>query len=48
MMVFPKSVGVKKNRPTFLCKTGGGNAEICEVDDQDEARLRKRPSALVR
>jgi len=47
MMVFLKTVGVKENRTTPLCKTSGGNAEIRE-EDQDEARSRERPSALVR
>ena len=40
----------------LLCKRGGGEEEICEIEerprkeyrDQGEARPRKRPSALVR
>jgi len=48
MRVFLKSVGVKENRTTLLCKKSGGDAEICHVEDQDEARSRKRPLALVR
>jgi len=48
MMVFLKSVGVKENRTTLLCKKSGGDAEICELEDQEEARSRKRPSALLR
>jgi len=49
MMVFLKSVGVKRNRTTLLCKkSGGGDAEICEVEDQEEARPWKRPLAPVR
>jgi len=48
MMVFFKSAGVKENRTTLLCKKSGGDAEICEVEDQEEARSWKRPSALVR
>ena len=45
--VFPENVGVKENRKILLCKTSGGDAEIRE-EDQDEARSRERPSALVR
>ena len=56
MMVFHKSVGVKENRATLLCKKNGGDAEICEIEErprkgccaQDEAPSRKRPSALFR
>ena len=36
MMVFHKSVGVKENRTTLLCKKSGGDAEIREVEDQDD------------
>jgi len=42
MMVFLKSVGVKENRTTLLCKKSGGDAEICEVENQDAAQSRKR------
>jgi len=48
MMVSLNSVGVKENRTTLLCKKIGGDAEICEVEDQDESRPRKRSSALIR
>jgi len=33
MMVSLKSVGVKENRTTLLCKKSGGDAEICEIED---------------
>jgi hypothetical protein len=38
MMVFLKSVGVKENRTTLLCKKSGGDTEICEVKGQDVRR----------
>jgi len=48
MIVFFTSAGVKENRTTLLCKKSGGDAEIGEVEDQDDARSWKRPSALLR
>jgi len=48
MMVSLKSVGVKENRTTLLCKKSGGDAEICEVEDQDAARYGNATLALVR
>jgi hypothetical protein len=48
MMVFLKGMGVKENRTTLLCKKSRGDAEICDVEDQDEAPPGKRPPTLVR
>jgi len=36
MIVCFADVGVKENRTTLLCKKSGGNAEIREVEDQDD------------
>jgi hypothetical protein len=47
MIVFFTSAGVKENRTILLCKKSGGDAEIGEVEDQDDARSWKRPSALL-
>jgi hypothetical protein len=40
--VFFTNAGVKENRTTLLCKKSGGDAEIGEVEDQDDARSWKR------
>ena len=48
MMLFLADVGVKENRTTLLCKKSGGDAEICEVEDQDAARYGNATLALVR
>jgi hypothetical protein len=33
MIVFLADVGVKENRRSLLCKTSGGDGEICEIEE---------------
>jgi hypothetical protein len=38
MSLFPKNVRVKENRKILLCKTSGGDSEICEIKNKNAAR----------
>jgi hypothetical protein len=33
MILFLADVGVKENRRSLLCKTSGGDGEICEIEE---------------
>jgi hypothetical protein len=33
MIVFLADVSVKENRRSLLCKTSGGDGEICEIEE---------------
>jgi hypothetical protein len=33
IILFLANVGVKENRKSHLCKSSGGNAKICEIEE---------------